>query len=297
MDARLAEIYGTNEDVSDLEKSAAAELAEKLAEGEEMNLDGLSDEDIESLAQEVLASNEEQAEEETEEEATEEEPAEKQAGADETEEKLAEADYIGRVMAHAYVNELKSIDKAAGAKEDMKKHMKPKSAENPPHTRMEMAKFKAKDLGEKAKAKAQRVGTHLRRAGNTLKAGITGHYGDTKYSKLLEGGHHLTKMQRGKILGKAGAGAAAIGAAGYGAKKLKEKMSSAEEQKASALDTLAEQRALEILKENGVELESQEKQAGGDKWDVLAQAVEARAMEMLEAEGYAFEDGEEEAAE
>ncbi len=253
MDPRLAEIYGTNEEATDVEKTAAAELAEKLASEGSMDIDGMADEDIEALAQEVLSadSNEENTEEseETQEEET------------ETTDKVAEADYLGRVMAHAYVQELKGIDKEAAKGGNV------------------MAKLKA--MGASAKKSGKKL---FAKGKKGLAAGK---------AKAMEAGKSAKKY--GKKHGKAMAGAGALGlAAGVAAgRKSKE---------ASALDTLAAQRAREILAENGVELneeaevETEEKQAA-TKFDVLAAAVEARAQELLVAEGYEFEDGEEEAAE
>lgn len=206
MDPRLAEIYGTNEEVSDTEKTAAAELAEKLAGEDETNMDNMSDEEIEALAQEVLSADE-QGEGEQETETETEQDGEKVAA-----DKVAEADFLGRVMAHAYVNELKSIDKEASADSKVLK----KVAAMPPQ-------FMKKN-GDKDEKKE-----------------------DKKEEK--------------------------------------------KEKKSSALDTLAGQRALEILKANGIELEEEkqeEKQAS--KADVLAQAVEARAIELLKAEGFTFEE-------
>ena len=95
MDPQLAAIYGTNQDESDVEKLAAAELAEKLAADEELDVDGYSDEQIEALAQEALGELSEETEqeaagEETEEAAVEEPEAEKTSAAEELE-KEAEA--------------------------------------------------------------------------------------------------------------------------------------------------------------------------------------------------------------
>ena len=278
MDPRLAEIYGTNEDVSDVEKTAAAELAEKLAEEGEMNIDEMDNDAIEALAQEVLSSDEEQSDEGEEEEKTasdaedaEEEAAEEEeteeseeeetdekaekTAADETEEKLAEADYIGRVMAHAYVQELKSIDKVAAKKEGPSKT----------RFRFEQAKQKVKnvasEVGDRAKSTANAAAFEFGRA---------------------------SKKKKGLM----GAGAAAgLGAAGFAAKKAFGKKGKKKHSAATpALDTLAQQRALEILEENGVDVsEKQAESEAPSKWDVLGDAVEARAMELLKAEGFEFE--------
>lgn len=117
MDKTLAEFYGTNvPDETDVEKLAAAEAAEVLAGEKGVNLEGMPDDEIEALAQQVLAGE------------TEEKPAEVAEPDAETvaQEKVAEADYLGRVMAHAMVNESKKIqkdelEKAAAAEEAKKK--------------------------------------------------------------------------------------------------------------------------------------------------------------------------------
>lgn len=268
MDPRLAEIYGTNseEQTQDTEKVAAAQLAEKLAGDESLNLEGMSEDQIEALAQEVLAQGaEEQTEaaaEETEEAEATEETEEKQAS-----EKLAEADYLGRVMAHSYVQELKNIEKQAGAKETAGKVMG--------HVKRHASDVKEgfKDLAHMAKSPRQ--------AASALK--------DSVKSQGMKGTIKGNKKSL-KALGVAGAGAAA----GAAAKKYKDKKSSA----VSALDTLAAQRALEILAENGIDYNAEaevEEKTASNPADALAAAVEARAMELLQAEGYEFESEEAEA--
>lgn len=268
MDPRLAEIYGTNseEQTQDTEKVAAAQLAEKLAGDESLDLDGMSEDQIEALAQEVLAQGAEEKTEEASEESEETESTEEKQAS----EKLAEADYLGRVMAHSYVQELRNIEKEAGAKETAGKVMG--------HVKRHASDVKEgfKDLAHMAKSP--------REAGRALKESIK-----TQGVKgTLKGNKNSLKA-----LGATGAGATGVGMA---AKKSKDKKSSA----VSALDTLAAQRAIEILAENGIELteetEAEEKTASNPA-DALAAAVEARAVELLQAEGYEFESEESEEAE
>jgi hypothetical protein len=111
MDPKLAEIYGTND--ADLEKLAAAELAEGLANDEQLDTDGMTEEDLEAIAQDVLSASAE-GEEEAEAAEGEAAPEQEKTSAAEAQEKLAEADYLGRVMAHSYVNELRELEKTAG---------------------------------------------------------------------------------------------------------------------------------------------------------------------------------------
>lgn len=238
MDPQLAAIYGTNADESDVEKLAAAELAEKLAEDGEFDPEDLTPEQAEELAQQILAAGDESEEEE----AAVEEPAEKTSAAEgstddeEAKEKLAEADYLGRVMAHAYVNELKKIS----------------SAEAP------VEKTAAKGGGRVARM----------------------------ISKLPVKGT-ARALEAGAVAG-AGFGAYKGGKAIYNKIKGKKKKAAAdvqEEQKMSALDTLALQRAEEIL------AAGQEKTSASEQeMQKLQAAVDARAMEMLSEAGYQFEE-------
>lgn len=146
MDAKLAEMYGTNQvDETDAETLATAAFAEKMASAEEnadANIDGMSDEEAESLAQSLISDDDETASTEEPSEAAseeaEEEEEEKVASAEEVlKEKIAEADYLGRVMAHAFVQERRKIAsaeadkvKAAAKKDDGKVmgHLKQKKA-------------------------------------------------------------------------------------------------------------------------------------------------------------------------
>jgi hypothetical protein len=236
MDPKLAALYGTAqaETETDVEKLAAAQLAENLSEeGQGVNIDEVSDEDVEAMAAQVLAAEGGEQQEE--------EPAGDPA--EQAQEKVAEADYLGRVMAHAYVQELKGIEKEAGKLDALKAHG---------------GKVMAKLRGAGAKAKSM--------AGAAKETG-----------KALGG---KAKAHVGKHPGKygLGAGAAAGGAAGFMAGKKKE---------SSALDQLAERRALEICEASGIDvskLTAQPEEQGQEKVsaaDVLGTAVEQRAWEML----------------
>jgi hypothetical protein len=92
------------------------------------------------------------------------------------------------------------------------------------------------------------------------------------FGGAVAGAKNLIK-EHPKTVGGAAAGlAAAGGAGGYAAHKKKE---------GSALDKLAEQRALEILAENGI---------GQDGDEKLASAIEERAWELLAENGYVAEE-------
>jgi hypothetical protein len=112
MNALIAEAYKTHEKLAaargaDIEKTAESVLLDelvKIAEADGIDLDDLDDNDI----AEIIAGAMEQA-------GIEQYGAEKTAGADddgpssEDQEKLAEADFLGRVMAHALFDEMSQI--------------------------------------------------------------------------------------------------------------------------------------------------------------------------------------------
>lgn len=115
MDQFLADLYGTNEpEEADFEKVAHLDFLEKVAEEEGIDLNDLSDEDLGELAEiaaEALdeVEGEEGYEDEGEESYEEGDDLEKEAEA-----KVEEADFLGRVMAHSFNQELDNIEKEAG---------------------------------------------------------------------------------------------------------------------------------------------------------------------------------------
>ena len=275
MNELLAEIYGTGQaDVeNDLEKTAAAELLVKLAEAEGVDLNQFSDADIGQMVQELYktAGDEEVKEEAKAEGESEEqekkENAEKGADADGDEddeeggkktdsarEKVAEADFLGRVMAHSMVNELDSIQKEAG--------------------RVGNA---VSAVGNFAKGRGKSFVDAAKDAGKAVTAR----------------GSSWSMGERAKALGRAAKRspefAAAVAAPGAIATEEVIRRKLKKEKKGSALDELATQRAMAMAKEAGwVDAEGnllapapQVKEASA-----LETAVEQRALEMLEANGY-----------
>jgi hypothetical protein len=253
MDEQLAAIYGTNQNTEpeDQEKLAAAELLVKLAEEEGVDLNQFSDEEISNMVQELYAG------EQTPE-------AEKTAEA-ESQEKLAEADFLGRVMAHAYTQELGEIEKQAGKVSDAAKA-----------TKSFLSKIKEKAVG------AGKATSHFAKGQATrAKEGITG------WERAGRGGGSvgLSPWERAKKLGPAAGAAAGVGGAAVGAHHLLKKKESAAD-----LDKLAEDRAIQMLVENGwideqgnpLVQPGQEKQAEMSQ----EQMVETRALQMLEGAGY-----------
>lgn len=265
MDAKLAEAYKTNQaDETDTEALATAALAEKLAASDEINVDGMSDDEAEALASELLGTTAEEtpAEEPAAEEAPEEEGEKTAEELTPEQEKIAEADYLGRVMAHAYAAERREIEKNAGKLDNLKGAAAMAGA----------AASKHKDKAVKgAKAAGGKVLEHLK--------------------------------AHGKHMAGAGAAGAAAGAvAGRKSKKASaEEVPAQEEQQVSALDQLAVARAEEILKEHGYEApaDEQEKKSSidEDKAAQLAAKVEERAMAMIADAGIELEKVEETPAE
>lgn len=111
----LSEVYGTGSAGSgdDLEKTAQSMMLEKLAEQEGIDLSGLDGDQLNALAQQII-SDAEGMEQAPDDGAPSDEEEEAQA-------KFAEADFLGRVMAHSYTQELNKIAEEAAAAEGEKK--------------------------------------------------------------------------------------------------------------------------------------------------------------------------------
>jgi hypothetical protein len=130
MDPVLAELYNTMEPVEiseeEIQKTAQLQLLQKLAEDANIKLEDLSDEQI----MEAYAALQDVPQEKTAAEQTPEAPITKEA-----EEMFQNADTMGRIVAHAYVDELKQIQKQAMIKEAMeeeeKEEKKEEKKENP----------------------------------------------------------------------------------------------------------------------------------------------------------------------
>ncbi len=261
MDEFLNELYGTSETISgdDLEKQAAAEFLVKLAEDEGVNLDDLSDEEVGGLLAEIEGD------------------MGKQAAADEPEvdgeaqEKLGEADFLGRAMAHAYVNELSEIEKAAGAKE----------VAGGAYKAIKGALGRAgKATGEWTGVSGVREGLKARRgiaeagrAGAKVR-GLEGKAAKEHVKSTLEKFRHAPSQvglseSKKRLLKRVGLPAAGLAAAGGAGAALSKK--SFDEQFESA----ATERAYEMLAEAGFDVEK-----------VAQQDIDTTALQMLEQAGY-----------
>jgi hypothetical protein len=301
MNEFLAEMYNTRESIGaegsagDIEKMAEAQILSDELAAEGYDASQLPPETLMKVAYElwgedsalVKAAQEDMEEEEgeKEEEGEGEEEGEKKEGS--FEEKVAEADFLGRVMAHSFVNEQSSMEKealsGAQALQAMKNwgQLAGYGAKRGAGAVAERAGGAAKKLREAASAKAGKMQHSYgmgrdftvkpgRKAGSTITT-------ERGKKSVIGGLSRLAKEHPGATAGLAAAGTAAATGAAYGGYKgvqaLKDKKKAA-----SALDALAEQRAMEMLKEAGYEVESEE--------DRLKEAVDQRALEMLAEAGY-----------
>lgn len=111
MNELLAQLYGTGDE---LEKTAGMELLEKLAEEEGIDLSEFDEDELSALADDVEEEYEAGASESDEDYDDDEDYSDDDDEmTKEAQEKFAEADFLGRVMAHSYVNELNKIAKKA----------------------------------------------------------------------------------------------------------------------------------------------------------------------------------------
>jgi len=227
MDEWLAQVYGTGGS-DDLEKTAQVMMLQKLAEQEGVDLSSLNDEELEALADEVASNGEETEGQEAEgQEGQEAQGEEGQEGveyadpqeemAKEAQAKFEEADFLGRVMAHSYTQELEKIAEDAAKKPGMFRRG-----------------YEAAKSGVKSGAKGY---------GHAL-AGGKGAKGFMERLKGLKG-------QRGKVWGARGGTAAALGAAGYGLNKALSRKTS-KTKTAAYIEKMAEARAVEMLSEAGL---------------------------------------------
>jgi hypothetical protein len=303
MDAFLAEHYGTDAAVKtaaanqeDLEKQASVDLFMKLAAEQNIDLAAMKPEQVNELyarfiknasAPEAAApvtktAEEEEAEKKKElEEKAKEEHEEKKAQA----EKVAEADFLGRVMAHAYCNEMRKIAEAAAAGEAPAADPAPAAApaaEDP-------AKLAA--MPENLRKGFEALKGHAGKAGKAVSEAAG--KGKEHVEHAAGKAHEFGKSHPGATHGAAAAGGAAAGAgAAHAAHKHHDK-------EASAIDALAAEQSVRVAHEQGWDAE----QAGRKIAAVLelgllkpsektasapdvATAVGIRALEMLEAAGY-----------
>lgn len=308
MDSFLAELYGTNEPTQeDFEKVAHLDFLEKVAAEEGIDLNELSDADLEELAEVAAEALEEAEVEESEEEYEEDDGIVEDVDDDlekEAEAKVEEADFLGRVMAHSFNQELDSIEleKEAGARIDKAKSIAAEGARRvyrssqatregregmkairrmtQPATLKGRMKARAKALGAKVDRGARRVGERLgaesdaaakaRGAASGRAAGMAQPRPGGKARRAFD---YMTmgKRRRGRAGARAGAAEALAGARksqrrrGYGAMGA-----------AAGLGAGAAAAA------------GREKKSADEMWE---DAIQARAWEHLMAAGLADDQG------
>lgn len=293
MNEWLAQMYGTNgANSEELEKQASLELFAKLAAKHNIDLSQLSNAQVNELYAQTFPEFAKTAEDDDDEEEKDEEEKDKKEKAEEYveekkafQEKFAEADLMGRVMAHAFVQEREEIEKSARAISEQ-----------------EAGEFTKKVMGERAaKGQAASAAREAARYAGPSQAG-KGHSGAKQVGEVAGSGRELMSAGKrflGTRAGKAtaaGLGAAALAGGGYAAYKGlkgKEKKSSAE-----AFEELAANQAIKIASAAGFDadeafnrvnavytlgLQETEKVASVQNLD---DALHIRGLEYLESAGY-----------
>lgn len=309
MDEFLAAHYGTaggaqtteTEKAAAAEQEAAFEMFAKVAAAEGIDLTSMTDEQVMELYTKVASEDDESGEapkgDEKKDEKDEKEKKEKEAAAkaelaaktaaatatpeQDAQEKIAEADFLGRVMAHAYVQEMKKIA-AAGDQTVEEKTEEQKIASMKDNFLKNL--HKGKDLASSAASKIKdKAGKHLENVGKKVTEKATG-----TGTSNMKPGH--AKAVGGAAYGAAGAAAGGAAAALHHGK----------EKKSSALDELAAESAMkkiaaagfdvdqgaqllsELLTKGASEEGTKIAAANGD----LDGAVEIRSLELLDQAGY-----------
>jgi len=278
MDTFLANYFGTNQsapeqttETDELEKMAQLVMLDKIAEDQGVDLSGLSDAEYLQLASEVFdGQGHEKIASGQQAELTEQE---KIAAA-----KFEEANYLGKVVAHSMWNELEAIQKEA-KKVELTGPTGTLAGGLPGKRSEAIGRLSDADLGKYIKQTSR---------AKKLEA-LKGKVKDVaaKGGEMAKGVGRTIAKHPGKAALIGGGAALATGGALYGAKKLKEKS-----KEGSALDTLSDARAYEILQEHGLadaqgnvvspDQISYEKTAA----DKLAEAVEEEAWQKLAELGY-----------
>ena len=276
MDEQLAAIYGTGQqdyvDESDLEKTAAAELLVKLAEEQGVDLNDFSDVEVAGMLDELYGGGifhyAQEGEATGEEAMTEEEKKKKEE--EDAKEKVAEADYLGRIMAHSMVQELNNIEKEAAAPAWLGK-----------------AVDAVKGGGSKALGAVRGYPSNVAGRGREAKRMMTEavtRKGSVGTGKMGVRDQINSALGAGKAIApEAGAvaGLAGLGVGGYKLNKYRKE----KEKGASAIQALAEERAYELAKEAGyIDDDYVSKEASA-----LDYEVERRALEICEANGIPVE--------
>lgn len=283
MQQLFSEYFDNGASDESFEKEAQVELFAKLASENGIDLNQLSENQIAHLWNETFskqASEEEDDEDDAVSKAKEEHEKKKEAAA-----KIAEAEYLGQVMAHSMTEELRKLSgvkemlgKARGAVSDFgDKYMSALKG-------TEVAK--AKKLRDRA---ATRLGDAARRTGQTGDV-----QRDVRGAVVNKLNKRVTK-ERAKQVGAYAAPAVLGGGALYGAHRMGKSDS---EKRSSALDDLAAEEAIVKAASAGWDLDEASDRVsavmtlGVDESEKIAYAqdletaVDVRSLELLEAAGY-----------
>lgn len=275
MDPYLASVYNTNDTI---EKIANQVLVQKLAEAQGLGAEfsQLTPEQIEEIAQEQLSIADEGEGEFSQDSSN----IVKEAQAN-----LELADYMGRVMAHAFHQESGMIEKQAGMLQNAGKAIR--GAGETVALKGMYAKDAVKPHVDKAvsavSGAAKRVGEAGKRYGNLMAGGrqsanFEGHGRAGNSLAAFRGKSNLVGPSGGSARGEAlkslgaRAGTAAVAGAGaYGAGKAMSK-----EAALSAFDTLAREQAIALLQQQGID--TQPLMAHFEQQDQEASMMEQQQM-------------------
>lgn len=308
MNEYLANLYGTNGAAPSEEqvKQANMELFAKLAAEQNIDLSQMTGEQIEELYEYTFKGASEggspfppkKDEEKKDDEDDDDEEEDKEAAARahfqkqaELQEKVAEADFMGRVMAHSFTQELNAIKEASENGELDKEAMGATgigAVVNRAGKAVRSGAKKARDVaGDLGSSEARRLKAKLGPGGQGVHPAVRGLAEDALDTARSEGAR---RVARGAM-----AGTAAAGGAGYAAKKKMDKKAEAQ-----AFEEVSARYAIDMAKHAGYDEEEAFNRVNAvyvlgldDENTKVAHAngdynkgVHLRALEYLEAGGY-----------
>ena len=288
MDPVLAELYGTVTPQEDIEKTAQLDLLQKIAEAHDIDLDQLSDDQILEAVEALEGVEKVAAEEQYDPE------MQKQA---EAEELFRNSDYGGRIFAHAMIDELRGIQKAAeyqgnpllGAVELEKEARTKRSMGRDFNTILTQGKLDKKvPLKERMSAGMGAAKARVGQAAGAAKQRVGQAYGSASERlgrAAVGGGANVSRRaatQLGSRIMKGTAVGAGLTAAGVGGKAIYDRM------KKNSFDEAVYERAAEHLAAAGL-IDESGNVYEPEHAEKTAQDVDAAALGLLEQMGYPVE--------
>ena len=287
MNLDLAAMYGTPGGQEEYEKVAEAELFAKLAAENGIDLNQLSDEQVAELYDSTFSKSAGGPGEEGGEEGGDGEDVKvaqahaEFAAVEEWNEKVAEMDHLGRVMAHSFTQEMGAIKEAAEVDHATGTTTKERGRVGKAYDATKARVGRAYDSSKASVGRGvDAVNAHHARVGAAVGHRIPG------INKPM-----TERMARNIGRGVYGAGAAAAGGAAYAAKRHMDK-------KGSAIDELAAESAFLKAAQAGYDQDEASQRLTavltlglGDSEKIASagsvdDAVEIRSLEFLEAAGY-----------